>query len=99
MVHIYGGWRCCKLEGGNKATIYIVGDWVESSFKWRPRHSLGIFCFFRICVSSFYDKHFSYQLFSSTSQDHLQRNHHHHHRTLGAGSLARSYLKVVGIKA
>ena len=43
MVHIYGGWRCCKLGRGNKATIYIVGDWVESSFKWRPRHSLGIF--------------------------------------------------------
>ena len=45
MVHIYGGWRCCKLGRGNKATIYIVGDWVESSFKWRPRHSFGIFCF------------------------------------------------------
>ena len=43
MVHIYGGWRCCKLGRGNKATIYIVGDWVESSFKWRHRHSLGIF--------------------------------------------------------
>ena len=45
MVHIYGGWRCCKLGRGNKATIYIVGDWVESSFKWRPWHSLGIVFF------------------------------------------------------
>ena len=95
MVHIYGGWRCCKLGRGNKATIYIVGDWVESSFKWRPRHSLGIFYFLVFLFVAFMINlsviSYFHQLVKIIFNVIII--------IIIAGSLARSYLKVVGIKA